>query len=392
MSGQPSYAVVAEDDDGIRVDRWFKRHRPDVTHALVARWARTGALTVDGHKVGPGDRLQAGQKIVIPAVEVAAAPAIWKKAERRPLADDEVDYARSLVIHRDDAALVLNKPPGLATQGGTKTKTHVDGLLDALAFDRPDRPRLVHRLDKDTSGVLLLARSASAAGYFSKAFSGRTAHKVYWALVVGDPQPDAGLINAPLAKMPGTGGEKMTIDAANGQSARTRYRVIERAGTRAAWVEFEPLTGRTHQIRVHAAEALGCPIVGDAKYGGINAFLTGGISRKMHLHARSLTIDHPSGKPLEITAELPPHMAETWAMLGFAKEAPPPEPGVWDPMADTFGNDVPATARPARGGRGGPARARPSAKEAGAEHAKARRLAQRNSRRGARRSQGKKKR
>lgn len=375
-------AIVSDEDDGIRVDRWFKRNRPDVSFTLVARWARTGALRVDGRKVAPGDRLTAGQVLRIPPVEEVEEerPAIWTRTPV-DLTPDEIEYAQSLVIHRDDYAIVINKPPGLATQGGTKTKTHVDRLLDALKFGRPDKPRLVHRLDKDTSGVLLLARTANAAGFFSKAFSGRTAHKKYWALVVGDPQPDEGMIVAPLAKMPGTGGEKMTIDEKNGLPAKTRFRVIERAGTKAAWVEFEPLTGRTHQIRVHAAEALGCPIVGDAKYGGADAFLTGGVSRKLHLHARSLTIEHPSGTPLTITAPMAQHMRDSWEMFGFADDAPArEEDDLFDPLAESgvAAGDLAAA-------RKGPKKRAAFKPRTGDDYVKARQFAKRNSRRGARR-------
>ena len=197
-----------------------------------------------------------------------------------------------MVIFEDPHAFVLNKPPGLATQGGTKTTKHLDRLLDGLANDDGDRPKLVHRLDKDTSGALLVAKTARSAGHFSKAFAGRTARKVYWALVVGVPPGEEGLIDAPLAKQPGSGGEKMQIDKEYGQPAKTRWRLIDRAGNRAAWLELQPLTGRTHQLRAHMA-AIGFPIVGDAKYGGAEAFLTGGISRKMHLHARRLKIDAP---------------------------------------------------------------------------------------------------
>ena len=205
---------------------------------------------------------------------------------------------------------MLNKPPGLATQGGTKTTQHLDRLLDGLA-DGAARPKLVHRLDKDTSGALLVARTARAAGHFAKAFSGRTARKVYWALVVGVPVADEGMIDAPLAKQPGTGGEKMHISEEHGLPAKTRWRLIDHAGNRAAWVELQPLTGRTHQLRAHMA-AIGHPIVGDAKYGGPEAFLTGGISRKLHLHARRLRIDAPEGGKIDVTAELPAHFAETW--------------------------------------------------------------------------------
>jgi 23S rRNA pseudouridine955/2504/2580 synthase len=188
-----------------------------------------------------------------------------------------------------------------------------------LCFELDQRPKLVHRLDKDTSGALLLARSARAAGHFSKAFSSRTARKVYWALVVGVPEIHDGFIDLPLAKQPGTGGEKMHVDEKEGQPSRSRYRVIERAGNRACWVELQPYTGRTHQLRVHMA-AIGHPIVGDGKYGGKDAFLTGTISRKMHLHARRIRIDHPDGGVVDVRADLPPHMAESFADLGFDLE------------------------------------------------------------------------
>ncbi len=306
--------VVEPDDEGIRLDRWFRRHLPEVTFNTVSRWARTGEVRLDGRKTDPGERIAAGQTITAPPPEAVPETA-RAEAPRRPLSAAEIEYAQGLVIHRDKSAIVLNKPAGLATQGGTGTTTHVDGLLDALCFGFPQRPKLVHRLDKDTSGVLLLARTARAAAFFSKAFSSRTARKAYWALVVGMPEPVAGEIDAPLAKQPGSGGEKMHVDE-GGQRATTRYRVLDHAATQAAWVEFQPLTGRTHQIRVHAT-ALGHPIVGDAKYGGRDAFLTGGISRKMHLHARRLVIDHPDGGGLDLTADLPPHMADSFAMLGF---------------------------------------------------------------------------
>ena len=315
MSDAVRQFSVGYDDDGIRVDRWFKRHLPETSFTTVAKWARTGQLRVDGARVGPGDRIQAGQVLRVPPPEperVEERP----KRERAPLSDDEATFAREMVIHKDTAALVLNKPPGLATQGGTKTVQHVDGLLDALQYEAEGRPKLVHRLDKDTSGALLVARSARAAAFFAKSFSSRTAKKVYWALVVDVPSIDDGMIELPIAKQPGTGGEKMHVDEENGQAARTRYRVIERAGNRACWVELQPFTGRTHQLRVHMA-AIGHPIVGDGKYGGPAAFLTGGISRKMHLHARRIRVDHPDGGEIDVTAELPTHFSESLATLGF---------------------------------------------------------------------------
>jgi 23S rRNA pseudouridine955/2504/2580 synthase len=312
--------TVGPDDDDIRLDRWFKRHLPDISFAQVSRWARTGQLRVDGKRATPGDRIAAGQAIRVPPAEPPAPAAAKPKRERPPLSDDQIAFAQELLIHRDPQALVINKPPGLATQGGTKTHEHVDGLLDALQFEGDSRPKLVHRLDKDTSGALLLARTSRAAAFFGKSFSSRTARKVYWALIVGVPSIEDGFVDLPLAKQPGTGGEKMHVDEKEGSPARTRYRVIERAGNRAAWVELQPFTGRTHQLRVHMA-AIGHPIVGDGKYGGQDAFLTGGISRKMHLHARRIRIDHPDGGQIDVTAELPAHFAESLDTLGFDRTA-----------------------------------------------------------------------
>jgi len=307
--------TVTEDDDGIRLDRWFKRHMPEVSFNIVSRWARTGQLRVAGKRAVPGDRVEAGQEIRVPPLESGPARTARPQLRRNPLTEDEEHFVRDMVIYQDPNAFVLNKPPGLATQGGTKTHQHLDRLLDGLA-EQDVRPKLVHRLDKDTSGALLVARSARSAGHFAKAFSGRTARKVYWAIVVGVPDANEGVIDAPLAKQPGTGGEKMHISEEHGLPAKTRWRVIDRAGNRAAWVELQPLTGRTHQLRAHMA-AIAHPIVGDAKYGGPEAFLTGGISRKLHLHARRIKIDAPEGGKIDVIADLPPHFAESLAMLGF---------------------------------------------------------------------------
>ena len=306
--------TVGPDDDGVRLDRWFKRHLPEVSFAMVSRWARTGQIRLDGSRAAVDDRIVAGQVLRVPPGGIA--PARKAGPERKSLTGAQIAQAEAMVLTQDRAAIVLNKPPGLATQGGSGTKEHVDGLLDAFAPDGP-RPRLVHRLDKDTSGVLLIARTPGSAAYFSKRFSTRSARKIYWALVAGVPDIEDGLIELSLAKQPGSGGEKMMVDESeHALSARTRYRVIDRAGNRAAWVELQPLTGRTHQLRVHMA-AIGHPIVGDGKYGGPDSFLTGSISRKMHLHARRLIIDHPDGTPLDVTAPLPEHFAASMAQLGF---------------------------------------------------------------------------
>lgn len=351
--------IVTADDDGIRLDRWFKRHRPDVPHALLARWTRTGLVRVDGVKSDPAARIAAGQVLIHPA-DGDSAPAPRAPRARKPLTPADIALAEAMVIHRDDAAIVLNKEPGLATQGGTGTTAHVDGLLDAFVGAQ-GRPRLVHRLDKDTSGVLLVARSPGSAAKFSRAFAGRSARKTYWAVIAGVPSIEQGQIDLPLAKQPGSGGEKMHVDEDNGQSARTRYRIIESAGNAAAFVELQPLTGRTHQLRVHMA-AIGHPIVGDGKYGGKAAFLTGTISRKLHLHARRLRIPHPGGGRLDVTAPIPDHFRQTLDALGFSESA-----------GDALPDDV------------GPPPASPEQKKAKARaHAKS----LRKERRGERRSRG----
>ncbi|MEP5937099.1 MAG: RluA family pseudouridine synthase [Erythrobacter sp.] len=310
--------TVTQDDAGIRLDRWFKRNLPQIGFATVSRWARTGQIRVDGKRAKPDDRLEEGQTLRVPPGGDSPAR---KPKQKRELTAAEVAEAHAMVITETKSAIVLNKPPGLATQGGSKTTKHVDGLLDAFVGEDDIRPRLVHRLDKDTSGVLLIARTPGAAASYSKRFSGRSARKIYWALVVGIPEVSEGTIEAPLAKQPGSGGEKMHVDEEEGQTAKTRYRIVDRVGNRAAWVELEPLTGRTHQLRVHM-NAIGNPIVGDGKYGGQEAFLTGSVSRKMHLHARRLVISQPGeagkgGGKLDVTADLPEHFAATMEQLGF---------------------------------------------------------------------------
>lgn len=309
--------VVSPDEAELRLDRWFKRHYPWLGHGRLEKLLRTGQVRVDGGRAKAATRLESGQSIRVPPLgEPPAADAT--RVARAPKADPErIAELQAAVLHKDDAVLVLNKPAGLATQGGTGQHEHLDGLLDHLRFGAAERPRLVHRLDKDTSGVIMLARTAKAAAVLAQALKTRDAHKLYWALVVGLPQQREGRISMPLAKLPGPAGEKMVGDPEAGKSAVTLYRVIDQAARRAAWLGLAPLTGRTHQLRVHCA-ALGCPIAGDGKYGGTEASLTGGISRKLHLHARALKLPHPDGGYLEVHAPLPPHMAASWDFLGFA--------------------------------------------------------------------------
>ena len=315
MSAEVRQFTVGADDEGVRLDRWFKRHLPEIGFATISRWARTGQIRVDGKRADPADRISAGQVVRVPP---GGDPVERGPRARKPLTEEQKRMAEDMLIRTTPSALVLNKPPGLATQGGSGTFEHVDGLLDAYidGADGP-RPRLVHRLDKDTSGVLLIARTAGSAAAYSKHFAGRSARKIYWALVMGVPDIEQGEIDLPLAKQPGSGGEKMMVDeSGEGQSARTRYRVLDHAGNRAAWVELQPMTGRTHQLRVHMA-AIGHPIVGDGKYGGKDAFLSGTISRKMHLHARRLIIPAPGGDTIDVVADLPEHFAASMENLGF---------------------------------------------------------------------------
>jgi 23S rRNA pseudouridine955/2504/2580 synthase len=245
-------------------------------------------------------------------------PASRRRAEGpRSAARQEATELRALVIYRDDHVIALNKPPGLAVQGGTGVRRHLDGMLEALRFGAPERPRLVHRLDKDTSGVLLIARNAKAAGELTAAFRRREARKVYWAAVVGVPKPRRGKVGLPLAKAAGARGERVAADLRAGKRALTLYAFVESAGSRAAWLALMPLTGRTHQLRVHCA-ALGTPIIGDGKYGGARAYLKGeGISDRLHLHAREIAVPKLKGGTLRVTAPLPQHMRETWAFFGF---------------------------------------------------------------------------
>jgi 23S rRNA pseudouridine955/2504/2580 synthase len=318
MSGVEIRKVASGEAD-MRLDRWFRLHFPELGHGHLQKLLRTGQVRVDGRRAKAGARLAAGAEIRIPPMGAAPPPeAPRQKAGPAAPSDADAAFIRSLVLYRDDHVIALDKPPGLAVQGGTGTHRHVDGMLEALRFGAPEAPRLVHRLDRDTSGVLLLARSRAAAAALGKAFRGRAAQKLYWAIVVGLPEPRSGRIDLPVAKLPGRAGEKMAVDEAAGQRAATLYSVMESAARRLAWVALSPQTGRTHQLRVHCA-AMGWPILGDGKYGGQGAFIAGqGLSRKLHLHARSIALPHPvTGAPLIVRAPLPVHMKETWDFFGF---------------------------------------------------------------------------
>lgn len=304
--------TVSAADDGIRLDRWFKAHYPHVTFGRLSKLLRTGQIRVDGKRAKAADRLAAGSVVRVPPLgDLSAPPPVRERPAFRP---EDQAALREMVLYEDDDILILNKPAGLAVQGGSKTHHHLDGMLQSWSEDGP-APRLVHRLDKDTSGVIVLAKTGAAAAHLGKSFYSRAAKKIYWALVVGVPRAEEGLIKAPLAKEPGARGERMEV-ADDGKDAVTRFHVMEVAAKRAAWLALMPLTGRTHQLRAHCAH-MGCPIVGDGKYGGQDAYLSGSVSRKLHLHARRLVIPHPRGGTVDVTAPLPPHMAESWAVFDF---------------------------------------------------------------------------
>ena len=314
----PGLGVKAA-EAGMRLDRWFKQRFPGIGHARLQKLVRTGQIRVDGARAKAGTRLEPGQKVRIPPL--GPLPVAKPGRAKPAVSDADARDLKARVLHRDNEVIVLDKPAGLAVQGGSGTRRHIDAMLDALRFGSGDRPRLVHRLDKDTSGVLVIARNAAAARELTAGFRNKKARKLYWAVVAGVPNQDEGIIDLALAKMSGRGGEKVTAGKKGGKSALTHYRVIDRAGAKAAWVAFEPETGRTHQLRVHAV-ALGTPILGDGKYGGKEAFIKGkDIASRLHLHARAIQIPHPAGGILKVSAPLPDHMRVTFDMLGFDASA-----------------------------------------------------------------------
>ena len=321
MTGVETITVLPQEGES-RLDRWFRRHYPGLSHGRLEKLLRTGQVRVDGKRAKAGDAVAPGQAIRVPPLPATPPPASAPSAPRaRP--QDEAEL-RDTVLYRDDWAIAINKPAGLAVQGGTNTERHVDALLDGLRFGSDERPRLVHRLDKDTSGVLLIARTVAAAAFFTRAFRDKTTRKIYWALVVGRPTPAQGRISLGLAKSGGARRERVHADDKDGKSAITYYRVVDQAGDRASWLALLPVTGRTHQLRAHCA-ALGTPILGDGKYGGNAAQLPGGAAaHRLHLHARSLEIPNPAGGTLRVTAPLPPHMRRMWDFFGFAAEAGDP--------------------------------------------------------------------
>ncbi|MDA7430406.1 RluA family pseudouridine synthase [Primorskyibacter aestuariivivens] len=335
--------IVSDEDAGQRIDRWLRRMFPHLQQGRIEKMCRKGELRVDGGRVKSATRLEAGQEVRIPPIPDAGAT---PPPARTRVSDKDAKLIRDCVIWQDDHIIALNKPPGLPTQGGSKQTRHVDGLSEALQGDFEDKPRLVHRLDKDTSGVLLLARTRQAASKLTAAIRHKETRKIYWAVVAGVPTPYLGEIKYGLVKAGGHGsrgeGEKMIavhpreVDSTPGaKRALTQYATLYRVASRASWVAMEPITGRTHQLRAHMAE-IGHPIIGDGKYGGSGqenlgdgwgAKLGGIISNKLHLHARMMRFEHPvTGKVITVTARLPEHIAQTFETLGWTEDLAAEDP------------------------------------------------------------------
>ena len=312
MSGVVTIPVEASEAD-VRLDRWFKRRFPHLSHGRLEKLLRTGQVRVNGRRVQSSTRLEPGQTVRVPPLGEVPPPA----APRPAVSERDARSLQQAVLYKDEDVLAINKPAGLAVQGGSGLDRHLDAMLDALRFGSDERPRLVHRLDRDTSGVLLLARHVRAAAALAEAFRRRDCRKLYWAVVVGVPKPAAGRIELALSKLPGRAGERMAPNEA-GRDAVTEYRTLDHAGRQVAWLELQPLTGRTHQLRAHCA-AIGTPILGDRKYGGTADFLSAQqVARRLHLHARSIALRRADGRLIEVTAPPPPHVAATFAFFGFA--------------------------------------------------------------------------
>ncbi len=312
--------IVADAEADTRLDRWFRRHFPQLTQGALQKMLRTGQVRIDGRRAEASTRLASGQEVRIPPLPDGPPP----ERDQQPVSEDDAAMLQRLVLHMDASLIVLDKPHGLPVQGGPGITRHLDGMLDALRFGFEERPRLVHRLDRDTSGLLLLARTPLAAAFLAKEFRGRGVEKTYWAVVTPPPQVEEGRIDIPLAKLGGPRGERMQAveDPSEGARAVTDFRTLDSVRSRAAWLELKPLTGRTHQLRVHCAEGLGAPILGDGKYGGGAAHLDG-LPNELHLHARALRLPHPEGGVLEAFAALPPHMKETFGFFGFESQKTP---------------------------------------------------------------------
>lgn len=335
---------VTEDDGEQRLDRWLKKRFPQLTQGNIEKMCRTGQIRIEGGRAKAADRVQPGETIRVPPLPAAEAPV---REQTKGVSDADAKMIQAAVLWKDEHIIVLNKPPGLPSQGGSgQGDRHVDGLTEALKFGYKDRPKLVHRLDKDTSGILLLARTDRVARALSEALRHRLTRKIYWAVVAGVPHPKQGSIKFHLMKAPGRGrggeGEKMIAihpaqakDYPDAKRSQTDYFTLWFLGTRLSWMALEPVTGRTHQLRAHMAE-IGHPILGDGKYGGGDmenagdgwgAGIGGDLSKKLHLHARSIGFEHPiTKKEMLFQAPLPDHMKRTWKALDWKEDDVPSDP------------------------------------------------------------------
>jgi len=359
--------TVEPDEAGMRLDRWFHVHYPDLGFGHLQKLIRSGQVRVDGSRAKTNTRLASGQAVRVPPLSAEREPAggkavssagrerKWTSRDRtavddtdakprdrsnrrvRPAHEDaenrsprragtalplsDADSLRAILLHEDDDVFVFNKPAGLAVQGGSGLTRHLDAMLEAFRDRKGQKPRLVHRLDRDTSGVLVVARTRLAAQKLAEAFRARSTRKIYWALVRGVPKPKQGRISTWLAKEGGAEGDRMRVahhGANQASHAVSLYSVVEKAGQKLAWLSMRPVTGRTHQLRAHAAH-IGHPIIGDPKYFTAEESwdFPGGIQKKLHLHARRIVMPHPAGGTLDVTAPLPPHMQQSWNLLGF---------------------------------------------------------------------------
>jgi len=309
--------MIDQTEDGMRLDRWFAIHFPNVPFGRLQKLLRTGQVRVDKGRAKTSTRLSAGQTVRIPPIDDAPPKPAGPKIN-----ENDAQFLRDLILYEDNDIYVLNKPHGLAVQGGSGTKRHIDGMLKSLPNKKGEAPRLVHRLDRDTSGCLLVAKTRAAASHFGKVFKSRSARKIYWAVTVGVPNPKQGQISCFLAKQATRDGEQMVVveqGVEGAQHSTSHYSVTDTAGRDFAWVTLKPVTGRTHQLRVHMME-LGTPILDDPRYFNLdnwNWTRPDDLGEGLHLHARRLALPLPGGKRLDITAPLPPHMEKTFDLLGF---------------------------------------------------------------------------
>ena len=309
---------VSADEEGMRLDRWFKLHFPQVTFAYLNKLTRTGQVRVGAGRVKTSTRLVKGQEIRVPPLAFDTRPADAPKEDVKPLTTKERALFQSMILHEDQDLFVLNKPSGFAVQGGTKTHTHLDGLLMGLGAELKERPLLVHRLDRDTSGVIVIAKRRAVAASLGKLFATRNVKKTYWAVVKGVPDPRQGKIDVALIKARSDEGDRMRAskpgEEEDEQRAITQYALLDKAQG-LAWMSLKPLTGRQHQLRAHMHH-IGAPILGDNKYGG-DIGIPDGNTNRLHLHARRIQFPHPREGVVDVTAQLPAHMTETFAKLGF---------------------------------------------------------------------------